>query len=106
MAEVKTQPVTARHIPDKSEFQDEYHMGRVPGSFRVTEDEGDLWLWYCCPCGCRSVGVLSVGKNVKPSAEHPTWKWNASFDKPSLEPSVHHVGHWHGWLRDGVWVSF
>lgn len=100
MAEVKTPPVTAQHIPDKEEMRD----GMIPGAFRVTEPDGDDALfWYICPCGC-TLGVLSVGKNFKP-ADGPSWEWNGSFDKPTLSPSVHHVGHWHGWLCDGVWVS-
>lgn len=104
MSEIKTQPVTAQHIPTKSDFQNEYDVGKVPGSFRITEDDGVTWLWYCCPCGCRGVGVLTVGNGFKPD-DGPSWQWNGSLDKPTLTPSVHHVGHWHGWLTDGVWKS-
>lgn len=103
MAEVKTPPVKATHIPDKEAFQASFQEGRVPGSFRVVEDGADITFWYCCPCGCASLGPLDVGRNRKPIADHATWEWNGSFDAPTLSPSVHHVGHWHGWLRNGVW---
>lgn len=104
MAEVKTPPVVARHIPVKGEFHT-HGVGHVPGSFRVVpDDDGEFLFWYCCPCGCQRIAALRVGKKFKP-AESPTWSWNGSDEKPTLEPSVHHVGHWHGWLTDGVWKS-
>lgn len=28
-----------------------------------------------------------------------------SFENITLSPSIHHVGHWHGWLRNGVLES-
>ncbi|GAB4362295.1 MAG: hypothetical protein Kow0026_25990 [Oricola sp.] len=105
MAEVKTQPVEATYIPDKSDFRDGLR-GKVPGSFRVDppDSDGDQAFWYCCPCGCGVVGPLNVGKGFKPKMG-PSWNWNGSTEKPTLHPSVHHVGHWHGWLTDGVWRS-
>jgi len=108
VSEVRTPAVEAKHIPDKEAFRDEYYQGRVPGSFRVTEQDefGEITFWYCCPCGCKSIGPLTVGRGVKPNVEGvPTWNWNGSLEKPTLSPSVHHVGHWHGWLRNGVWES-
>lgn len=106
MAEVKTQPVTATHVPAKDDFRSEDFIGRVPGSFRVTEpdEKGEQTFWYCCPCGCGSIAPLTVGNGFKPAGK-PTWRWNGSIEKPSLHPSVHHVGHWHGRLTDGVWSS-
>lgn len=110
MAEVKTQPVVAIHIPDKEAFRTQYFEGRVPGSFRVTDpdSDGEQTFWYCCPCGCGSLGPLTVGNGFKPAKagkNNATWEWNGSVDKPTLRPSVNHVGHWHGWLTDGVWRS-
>lgn len=104
MAEVKTAPVVAQHIADEASFEDEYEMGRAAGSFRI---EGD-YFWYCCPCGCRQIGALRVGIGHKPphtAEDRATWEWNGSLDAPTLSPSVHHVRHWHGWLKDGVWTS-
>lgn len=34
-----------------------------------------------------------------------TWYWNGDRDKPTLTPSLHAVGIWHGWLRDGVLIE-
>lgn len=29
------------------------------------------------------------------------WEWNGNEDQPTLMPSVHAVGSWHGWVRAG-----
>ena len=104
MREVRTEPLKAENVSDKETFLKD----RRPGSFRVTGldayGEGDGSFWYCCPCGCKSVAPLYIGNGFKPSGG-PSWSWNGSTDAPTLEPSVNHVGHWHGWLRAGVWTS-
>ena len=106
MAEIKTAPVRAQHVPDKEEFRDANGTGRIPGSFRISEPDhdGEQLFWYCCPCGCGRIAPLSVGNSFKP-VDSPSWRWNGSFEAADLQPSVNHIGHWHGWLRDGVWVS-
>ena len=101
MGEVKTEPVVAVHYPDS------HGVDPMPaGGFRVSpaDDDGEQGFWYSCPCGCGRKGLLTVGKGFKPE-DGPSWNWNGSLDKPTLTPSVHHVGHWHGWLTDGVWRS-
>jgi hypothetical protein len=30
-----------------------------------------------------------------------SWTWDGNEDAPTLTPSVHHVGAWHGWIRAG-----
>ena len=32
-----------------------------------------------------------------------TERWNGATEKPTLHPSINMLGHWHGWLREGVW---
>ncbi|WP_217577332.1 DUF6527 family protein [Mesorhizobium sp. GbtcB19] len=108
MSEVKTSPVEAKHIPEWDDFRkgERPSVGLVAGSFRVEgpDEDGDYDFYYCCPCGCGRIGMLFVGKGMKPTCS-PSWQWNGSLEKPTLTPSVHHVGHWHGYLTDGVWVS-
>lgn len=91
----------ATHIADRDEFMNR----RVAGSWWVSEpdtSDGERSFWYCCPCGCGRRAPLTVGLNFKP-ADGPSWSWNGSLERPSLQPSVHHVGHWHGYLTDGEW---
>lgn len=101
MSEVITSPIAATHLE-----KDAFHDRRLAGSFMIGEvdSDGETSFWYCCPCGCGRFGLLTVGKGFKPS-DGPSWSWNGSLDRPTLHPSVHHVGHWHGWLQDGVWKS-
>lgn len=90
----------AVHIPDWDEFDDK----ALAGSFSVGPEGSVRDFFYYCPCGCGVMGVLCVGVDEKPEPG-PSWNWNGSLDRPSLTPSVHHVGHWHGYLTDGEWKS-
>ena len=29
------------------------------------------------------------------------WGWDGNEDAPTLTPSIHTIGHWHGWVRAG-----
>lgn len=102
MPETKTQPLVARHIPDRQEFGAQ----RDAGTFRITDpdEEREQFFWYHCPCGCGLRASILVGNGFKP-ADSPSWNWNGSREKPTLQPSIHHRDHWHGWLTDGVWRS-
>lgn len=57
-------------------------------------------LWYVCPCGCGTHGFLPI----RP-AQSPSWEFDGNRESPTLSPSVHHVGHWHGWLKNGMWTQ-
>lgn len=93
MPEVKTQPVKALRVDD-TEFG-------AAGDFEFYTDGGRIaGIIYVCPCGCGKTGAL--GFRPQPS---PSWEWDGNQESPTLSPSVHHVGHWHGWLRNGVWES-
>jgi hypothetical protein len=62
------------------------------------------FIWLAVPSGegftCGRLPV-KVGKNAK--GEH--WGWDGNQDAPTLEPSVHTVGHWHGWVKNGYLVE-
>lgn len=32
---------------------------------------------------------------------HRVWGWDGNLDKPTFEPSIHHPGVWHGYMRAG-----
>jgi hypothetical protein len=91
--------VRANHVKD---VDDE---AAPPGAFEF--DEGEAGMFYKCPCGCVRTGYLRF-RQTDPQ-QRPSWVWNGDRERPTLEPSVHHLiageTHWHGWLRDGVWTS-
>lgn len=73
-----------------------------PGAFEFysSGDREMAGMIYVCPCGCGRRGALDFRPHPSPS-----WEWDGNRDAPTLSPSVDHVGHWHGWLRNGEWVS-
>lgn len=93
--------IRAIHFPDKRKFRE----AKLPGSFHVDPiGDGDTTqFFYFCPCGCGIQSVLKIGFKFKPGG-NKSWNWNGSTAEPTLYPSVNHVDHWHGWLRDGYWV--
>lgn len=107
MAEVKTSPVRATHVVAGSIID----LGQPPGSFKFytkSETRDQLrGMTFVCPCGCGVTGALPFhplsGDDIK--YQRDGWKWDGNVDAPTLEPSVHNRGHWHGWLRAGVWES-
>src|ERR1700690_2167119 len=33
------------------------------------------------------------------------WGWDGNEDAPTLTPSIHCIGHWHGWVQTGKLVE-
>ncbi len=98
MSYVKLPPggVKAVAVDDISDRQNS-----PPGAFKFFAAGGRVvGLNYRCPCGCGSLAPL----DFKP-AESPSWNWDGNREAPTLSPSVHHEGHWHGYLRGGIWVD-
>lgn len=114
MSEVKTEPVKARFIDKQEEFFTEDFTAREPGTLWIDADvhydDGSIYVWYGCPCGCGHAGAIRIKEGDKPTVA-PSWAWNGSKEAAVLSPSVHHVGHWHGWLggssgqSPGMWVT-
>jgi len=106
MSEIRTSPVEARRVDvvnsevPPGSFKFYAAGGSVYAKYGAADDRQPDGMIYACPCGCRNVGVLPF----KPGAS-PSWAWNGDRDAPTLEPSVWDKGHWHGWLRNGVWES-
>lgn len=59
-------------------------------------------LVFVCP-GCKLQSVIRVGPVKEPGTQQ--WQWNLNKDTPTLIPSIHHVGCWHGHLTAGRFVS-
>ena len=97
MTEIRTQPVTATRVDDIDD------TSNTPGAFEyftAALSDAVAGMIFNCPCGCGKQRSLSFE-----AAESPRWQWDGNHDAPTLSPSVHWVGHWHGWLRNGVWES-
>lgn len=58
-------------------------------------------IWLAVPSTKRQAGWESARLPITGGG----WTWNGDIDKPTLSPSVHTVGVWHGWVRDGQLVE-
>jgi len=61
------------------------------------DDTGNLVIWL--PNGA-NLCTINLTKSEK-----PRWKMSGTRDCPTLEPSLHLVGVWHGFLKDGKLIS-
>ncbi len=98
MSEIRTSP--RRLVDLHPKWTKGYETGEIVG------------LEFDCPCGQRPIsegGTCSWGTMYIPiRGEHA---WDCSVANPSetasdfatltLTPSVHAVGHWHGWVQNG-----
>lgn len=118
MSAVKTQPVRATLVDDIDQHADKPGAFEFAAYYKVTPEgrararehavERPAGIFYVCPCGCGHQGYLAI-RPATPA--HPSWGWNGDREAPVLSPSVHHVGHWHGYLggsdgkQPGMWIS-
>jgi hypothetical protein len=73
-------------------------VGAVEHQYRV--------LWAKFPDGCLACLPLNMPPQVKEAGiRGASWGFDGNLDRPTLTPSVHHVGHWHGYIRAGRMVS-
>lgn len=93
--------IRALQFVDRNDFR----AKRYAGSFFIEARAmaGLFEFRFFCPCGCGVENSLLIGEGHKPGGVRPSWNWNGSKTEPTLKPSVHQVGHWHGYLRDGYW---
>lgn len=89
--------------------------GRRVADFDAQTRAGDFWfdadgdpryIHIRLPGDCYiAIRVSETGKPNPNDGRGPVWKWDGNLDRPTLEPSIHAVGHWHGHLRAGRFVS-
>jgi hypothetical protein len=74
------------------------HVER-PGDFSWgAEYEGKRCLYICLPGDAR-MDAIRVQRGA-PGGDR-VWGWDGNEEKPTITPSIHSVGSWHGWLRAG-----
>lgn len=75
----------------------------APGTSSWSRNMQDeiVGLLFVCPCGCGSIGDLSIKEGYGGSV----WRHNGDFEHPTLEPSVQKTSpcRWHGFLERGFW---
>ncbi len=67
-----------------------------------TEPSGQRRFWFVCP-GCKSLSAIALRPVVDGSRQ--SWAFDGNLEAPTLDPSINHIGCWHGWLRGGEFTS-
>src|SRR5574343_915858 len=63
---------------------------RMPDGPHFPSENGTLMRW-----------PLKPGHNQPGIDPNEHWQWDGNRDYPTLTPSLHWEGVWHGWLRAG-----
>lgn len=87
--------------------QDAYKAPAAGQFYYVVNEAGEkVGLCSCLPNagdhGEPSWGTTMFTGHGSPKHE---WTWDGNVEKPTLHPSIHSVGNWHGWLQAGRFVS-
>lgn len=76
---------------------------RKVGEYYFVDNEitGARAMWLCIPSKFRIEGFERVRLPIGADG----WQWDGNVETPTLKPSVHTFGHWHGWVRNGFLVE-
>ena len=91
---------TARHktFPQKPEAIGEFYWNLCGGkrvlTVAIPSKRGPNWP-----------PLISSWTIDHENIEGARWGWDGDEDTPTLTPSLHAVGSWHGWVRNGCLVE-
>jgi hypothetical protein len=71
-----------------------------PGDFTFNEEFDCIYVWLP---GRLSPDALHIQKG--PQGPERVWGWDGNEVFPTLTPSIHDVGYWHGHMQNGRLVS-
>jgi len=84
-----------------------FHIVEIPGDSFSQPREGPqpyIWLKVPAPGGGYEHARLPM-KPAPPNDVGASWTWDGNRERPTLTPSIHCVGVWHGYLTAGRLVS-
>jgi hypothetical protein len=76
-----------------------------PGDYTFAEDEATLYVWLPGMGGPDALQIRRGSALAGTAERGHVWGWNGSVERPTLTPSIHAPGQWHGYLTDGRLVS-
>jgi hypothetical protein len=71
-----------------------------PGDFCFDDERKTIYVWLPGMSGPDAIRIQR-GEQGGPKV----WGWNGDEEKPSLTPSIHVLGKWHGYLTNGRLTS-
>ena len=72
-----------------------------PGDFCFDPDLRHLYVYLPGSSGPTAIAIA----HTTLTTPYRVWQWDGNQETPTLSPSIHLVGTWHGWLRAGKLVS-
>jgi len=81
-----------------------YGKIELPGDFCFGPDEQSPNYIYIWLPGTPGPDALCIKKGPNPPTPR-IWGWDGNLETPTLNPSIHAPGQWHGYLRSGRLVS-
>lgn len=79
------------------------------GEFAWADVDGQRYIMVALPRPRKGVPddrILNFLPVVRgPNTPGRSWGWDGNEDAPTLTPSIHAIGHWHGWIRAGMLVE-
>jgi hypothetical protein len=76
--------------------------GKV-GDWAFTDDNEKIYIRV--PNGTEEGDFGSCRLSPAPLANVEDWQWDGNREAPTLTPSIHVVGIWHGFMTNGELVS-
>lgn len=67
-----------------------------PGDFCFAEDFEYLYIWIPGVSGPDAIRI----QRGSPGGDR-VWGWDGDTERPTLTPSIHTPGYWHGYLTSG-----
>ena len=83
---------------------------KTPGSYwfdSFLNDDVQIPMWYCCPCGCGQFGFLPLlheDQAPRIGRVFRLWAWNGVYRCPSVEGNIPTNCRRAFRLTDGVWT--
>lgn len=67
-----------------------------PGDFCFSEEMDYLYIWIPGVSGPDAIRIQRGSQGGD-----RVWGWDGDTERPTLTPSIHTPGYWHGYLRSG-----
>ena len=99
------QEATPNHLLIDSMFSEELPQGK-PGDYQYEPGVvgKQSYFWLSCP-KCGQLSALAIRPVIDPVANQQSWELSGEDSKPTLQPSINHIGCWHGWLTNGKFIQ-
>ena len=89
----------------KGETSVEFFLMDKPGHFYWDVRGGKRTLVVMIPNNTKRGCVYSRWTIDFKNSNGDQWSWDGNEAEPTLTPSLHAVGIWHGWVRSGMLVE-